>query len=134
MNLRQLRIRLDVRRGAESFSDPWPRVPSFSRPEWRPPCDVYETSQEWVLEAEIAGVEEADLEVLLYEDGLVVQGTRSWRGPASGERDLRVHAAEIRYGSFRIALRLPPALDRTRARASYDRGLLVVRIPKRGAA
>ncbi len=129
--LRQVRIRYTRFGDAamEVFADPWLRLPSVARPEWRPPCDVLETGAEWIVKADLAGLEEEDFEVLLYEDGLVVEGRRRWARPAEAG-EVRVHAAEIRHGPFRVALRLPEAVDREGASASYDRGLLVIRLPK----
>ncbi len=131
VRLRRLRIRYARREElpAEAFGVSWERLPFVAGPEWRPPCDVYETPAEWIIKAEIAGLEEQDVEVQLYEDTLVIEGRRPWRG--SGEDvDVRVHAAEIRHGSFRLAIRLPEAIDREGATRSYERGLLVVRLPK----
>ncbi len=119
--------------GAEVAADPWRRLPPVARPEWRPPCDVLETGSEWIVKADLAGLEEEDFEVMLYQDGLVVEGRRRWASPAGGQ-DVRVHAAEIRHGPFRLAVRLPEAVDRDAAGATYERGLLVVRLPKAGTA
>ncbi len=117
----------------ETFADPWLRLPSVARPEWRPACDVLETGSEWVVKAELAGLEEDAFEVLLYEDGLVVEGRRPWGAAPSGA-DVRVHAAEIRHGAFRLALRLPGTVERDDASVTYDRGMLVVRLPKARSA
>ncbi len=133
--LRHLRIRYlrYGEAGMEVPADPWQRLPSVARPEWRPPCDVLETGSEWIVKADVSGLEEEDFEVMLYQDGLVVEGRRRWVSPATNQ-DVRVHAAEIRHGPFRLAVRLPDAVDRDAAGASYERGLLVVRLPKVRAA
>jgi HSP20 family protein len=101
----------------------------MAAPEWRPPCDVAESAEEWHVTAELGGLDEDDLEILLYEDSVVIQGVRPWRGAVEG---VRVHLAEVRYGPFRFALDLPPAVDRAAVRASYDRGMLSVVLPKAG--
>jgi HSP20 family protein len=101
----------------------------MAAPEWRPPCDVAESAEEWRVTAELGGLDEDDLEILLYEDSVVIQGVRPWRGAVEG---VRVHLAEVRYGPFRFALDLPPAVDRAAVRASYDRGMLSVVLPKAG--
>ena len=131
VHVRQVRIRY-ARYGEaamEPFVDPWLRLPSVARPEWRPPCDVLETASEWVLKAEVGGLDDDAFEVLLYEDGVVVEGRRPWGAPAGGS-DVRVHAAEIRHGPFRLELRLPDAVDRDAATVSYERGMLVLHLPK----
>lgn len=103
-----------------------------SAAEWRPPCDVTEGASGWTVRIEIGGLADDDLEILVYEDSLVVQGERPW--PGAGEAE-RVHLAELRYGRFRVAVELPPAVDRDAVEARYDRGILTVALPRalRGA-
>jgi HSP20 family molecular chaperone IbpA len=129
--LRRLRLRYTRTGGAsaELLATPWARMPAVATPEWRPACDVYETGAEWIVKAEIAGVDERDFVVLLYEDCVVVEGRRPWVAPATGA-DARVLAAEIRHGPFRLVVPLMPPVDRDAASGSYDRGLLVLRLPK----
>jgi HSP20 family protein len=103
-------------------------VAPLAPPEWRPPSDVTETAEAWTVRAELGGLDDDDFEVQLYEDSLVVQGERRWRGCPP---DVRVHAAELRYGPFRLALDLPASVDRLAAHATYDRGILAVVLPKR---
>ena len=101
-----------------------------SRPEWSPPTDVVETTTEWAVTLEIAGLREDDYEVLLYPEHLVVQGERRW--PSLGEAS-RLHRAEIRHGPFHAAVHLPwraGSIDVDRIRVDYEDGLLRVRIPK----
>src|SRR3712207_2217199 len=43
---------------------------------WRPSTDVYETSAAIGVTIELAGVDEDELDVLLYEDALVIEGQR----------------------------------------------------------
>ncbi len=129
--LRTLRIRYARGGGAsaEMFATPWAGAPALATPEWRPACDVYETGAEWIVKAEIAGVDERDVAVLLYEDCVVVEGRRPWVAPAAGA-DARVLAAEIRHGPFRLVVPLIPPVDRDAASGSYERGRLVLRLPK----
>lgn len=129
--LRQAHVRyLELRKSWEPLADLWPRLPSVARPEWRPPCDVLESRSEWIVKSELAGLGPDDFEVVLYEDGLVIEGRRPWHCSAEGPADVRVHAAEIRHGPFRLAVLLPGPMDRNRAAISYDRGILEVRLPK----
>ncbi len=131
----QIRIRYArfAEAAMETFAEPWLRLPSVGCPEWRPACDVLETGSEWIVKAELAGLEDDAFEVLLYEDGLVVEGRRPW-GVAPSGAEVRVHAAEIRHGAFRLALRLPGTVDRDAAAVAYERGMLVLRLPKARSA
>ncbi len=133
MIVRQVHVRYQIRQ-RPPLSPSWTRWPTFAEPEWQPPCDVYETDREWIVQVDVAGVDEREVEVVLYEDGLLVEGTRAWRRPGAEDEALRVYAAEIRYGPFRLARALPPGLARDAATATYERGVLLVRVPKQGSA
>lgn len=136
MRLMHLRVRYGRRRDVEpaaALAAAWAVAASarVAAPEWRPPCDVTESETAWTVRAEIGGLEDDDLEVLLYEDSLVVQGVRPWRGAGQATR---VHLAELRYGPFRFMLDLPTGVDRGAAQARYERGLVTVVLPKAGGA
>ncbi len=48
----------------------------LAQPCWRPPADVYETADAIAVTVELAGMETDELDVLLYEDALIVEGQR----------------------------------------------------------
>lgn len=98
----------------------------LAHPHWHPDTDVYEGEAALTILVEIAGVNEEALEVLLFEDALVIEGRRSLPITEEGV----YHAAGIRQGPFRVEVPLPTAVDADRVEASYDRGLLRVRVPK----
>jgi HSP20 family protein len=131
MRLTHLRIRYGRSTGtlrAAVFSTAWTAIPpAVAAPVWRPPCDVLESPSAWTVRAEIGGLADDDLEIALYEDSLVIEGTRPWPGAVA---DARVLLAELRYGPFRFELELPGEVLRSAVQASYDRGLLTVVLPK----
>jgi HSP20 family protein len=98
---------------------------------WRPDADAYETASTFEIVVDLAGVDDDDVEVQLFDDVLVVEGQR--RFPA-GPGTARYHAAGIRQGPFRLDLPLPVAVDHDRVDARYERGVLRITIPKRQAA
>lgn len=113
------------------LADAWqPHTASVSmgQPAWRPPTDVIETASEVIVLAELAGVDHEQLDVLLFEDALIVEGER--RLPAIHAAGV-YHAAEIRQGQLRLELPLPSTIDPDRVEARYERGLLELRLPKR---
>lgn len=97
------------------------------QPRWRPETDVYETAAAIVIVVELAGVEEDEVEVFLYEDAVVVEGRRSLPGCEEGGL---YHAVGIRQGPFRVEVPLPAAIDPEGVQADYERGLLRIRLPK----
>jgi HSP20 family protein len=135
MRFRQLSIRyheLVPEAAPRLLGDPWMLLLPIplARPEWRPPVDYFETNAELSIKVEVAGMSEEEFEILLYEDVLIIQGDRRWR---STPAEARFHLAEIRYGPFRLELRIPAGVDRDRVAARCERGFLIVNLPKAGA-
>ena len=94
---------------------------------WRPPADVCESESAIEVTIDLAGVDQDELDVVLYEDALIVEGRRRLTTSPSGV----YHLAEIRQGPFRLELGLPVAFDLERVDARYDQGLLRITMPKR---
>ena len=112
------------------FAETWPRHgPSVGLAQpWRPATDVLETTSEVVVTVELAGVDHEQLDVLLFEDALIVDGER--RLPPVQAAGV-FHAAEIRQGQFHLEIRLPASIDPDQIDARYERGLLEMRFLKR---
>ena len=100
---------------------------TLAHPCWRPPADIYEAADAVIVTVELAGVDADELDVLLYEDALIVSGQRRLPSVAPGGR---YHAAEIRQGWFRLEVALPTPIDPERAQAHYDQGLLQMTLSK----
>jgi HSP20 family protein len=92
----------------------------FAETFWRPPADVCESASTIVVTVDLAGIDQDDLDVVLFEDALIVEGQR--RLPV--DRGVVYHLAEIRQGPFRLELGLPAIIDQERVNARYDQGLL----------
>ncbi len=115
-----------------AFGEAWQRQPaniSMGHSFWRPATDVVETASEVIVLVELAGVDHEQLDVLLFEDALIVEGERRLPAYAAGV----YHAAEIRQGQIRLELPLPASIDPEQVDARYERGLLEMRLGKRGA-
>ena len=107
------------------------RLRLLVQPRWRPDADTYETATTVEILVDLAGVEEDDLEVQLFEDVLVVEGRRQL---PSCQEGAVYHAVGIRQGPFRVELPLPAPVDAERVEARYERGLLRITLPKRAEA
>lgn len=111
---------------------PWE---AFARPSvppthaWRPDADVCETSDRYTVTVDLAGVTEDDLELLLYPNALVVQGSRR---PPRLEADGVFHVAGIRYGPFRLEVGFAQPVSADGVTAELERGFLRVELPKLG--
>jgi len=100
---------------------------TVAQPRWRPAADIYETPSAVVVTVELAGVEQDALDVLLYEDAVVIQGRRQLPPREPGGV---YHVAEIRQGPFRVEVPLPSAVDAQHVDARYEQGLLRVTLPR----
>lgn len=96
---------------------------------WRPPMDIYETVDSFVVKIEIAGIEPSeDLKVQLNRNILTLKGYRQDRTALKKEH---YHQAELNYGPFERSIVLPNIFaEDVEPVASYANGFLEIRIPK----
>ena len=99
----------------------------FAQTYWRPPADVCESDSTIEVTVDLAGIDQDDLDVVLFEDALIVEGRRRLTGVEPG---VVYHVAEIRQGPFRLELGLPGTIDQERVDARYDQGLLRITFQK----
>lgn len=92
---------------------------------WRPPTDVYEHEDAFVVRVEIAGMKEDDFVINLDQNILVIRGVR----PDKSERRA-YHQMEINFGEFMTAVEIPAAVEAEQVRAEYQNGFLWVHLPK----
>ena len=109
-----------------------PRIVFSPYAQWMPAVDMYETDTEIVAVFDLAGVDATQTEVRAEAHALTVRGVRrERRSTQSPGENCTYHALEIAYGRFERVLHLPPSVDTSAAEASYNDGLLEVRLPKR---
>jgi HSP20 family protein len=98
---------------------------SLSR--WIPAMDLVETEGEFVLRADLPGLSEEDVKIELEDNVLTIKGERK---AEHEERKEGYYRVERSSGSFARSLTLPEGVDADAVEASFDRGVLEVRIPK----
>ena len=89
--------------------------------------DVSETEKEIKVRAELPGVDEKDIEVMLADDVLTIKGEKRVEEERKGGNH---HVVERSYGSFARSLRLPAGIDKEQVHATFDKGVLTVTLPK----
>jgi HSP20 family protein len=94
---------------------------------WAPHVDVYETPDEYIAIAELAAVYSGDVTIEISGEEVAITGQRSPAEPPVGANCLQL---EIPFGAFERRLVLPTSVDPVRASASFEDGLLTVRLPK----
>ena len=101
--------------------------PALASGGWTPLVDVYETAEGFVVQLEVPGIAEEDIEVHVDGDTLVVRGQRQ---PMSRSRPDSFHRMERSYGSFSRSFQLSADVDPERVSARFKDGLLRVELPK----
>jgi HSP20 family protein len=94
---------------------------------WLPAMDLVESDDHFLLRADLPGMGEDDVKLELEDGVLTVSGERK---AEHEERKEGYHRLERAYGSFSRSLTLPEGVDPAAVEASFDRGVLEVRIPK----
>ena len=93
---------------------------------WTPAVDILETSDQYIVIAEVAGMRRDDLDIRVHEGRLTIAGERRERTPQCEQ----YHRVERGHGRFSRAFALPEAIDVERVSADLKEGLLTVTIPK----
>jgi len=96
-----------------------------------PPVNIFDTGEGLAVIAEIPGVDPKSISVSGQGHSLTVKGER--RRETSTEAS-GYHRRERSFGEFSRSIQLPEQLDLDKAAATYDAGILSVRIPKAEAA
>src|SRR5688572_4499801 len=109
-------------RAAFGPSAGWPTA----RAAFTPAAEIVRDGEDAVVRLELPGVDVAnDVTVELADSSLVVRGER--RDERAENRDGRT-LREVRYGSFRRAFALPTHVSADAVTASYDAGVLTLRV------
>jgi|SRR6187402_18575 HSP20 family protein len=101
--------------------------PGRATQNWVPSLDVWETDSEVVYAFDLPGIPQDKISIETKEDTLTVSAERERREEAADEGFYRF---ERRYGTFARAVGLPQGVDQDQISASYDNGVLEVRVPK----
>jgi HSP20 family protein len=100
---------------------------------WVPAIDLLETKDAYVVRAELAGVDRANIDITFEKNILTISGQKPSMVDGRDE-EIRVFAAERVSGSFSRSLRMPEHIDGDKIEAEHKDGLLTVTIPKAAVA
>jgi len=110
----------------------WDRV-FWERPlaricEWVvPSLDLSETKDNFVVKAEVPGMDAKDISISLTGDVLTIKGEKKQE---KEEKEEDYHVVERCYGSFSRSIRLPAEVESGKVEASYKHGILRITLPK----
>lgn len=89
--------------------------------------DVFQTADEIIVIAPIAGVFIDDIVINITDDVLVIKGVRDFKFTVE---DGDYFTKECFWGGFSRSVILPEAVDTSKVSASFKNGILTVKIPK----
>ncbi len=92
--------------------------------------DMYETKDAVVVKSGLPGVKPEDVDITITGDTLTIRGETKEEKEDKGDNEENYLRRERRYGSFVRSVTLPGDLQVDKAEASFDNGMLTLRIPK----
>ncbi len=113
------------------FGDEWFMPERFGVSRFAPAFDVSETDDEFLVKAELPGVDPKDVEVSLSGNVLTVKGEKR-EGKEEKHEDR--HRVERSFGSFSRSFTLPSEVKEDSVKAAYKDGVLSLNLPKADSA
>lgn len=99
----------------------------FGQGSFMPAIDVYQTENDVVVKTPLAGVDPEKVSISVENDVLTIEGTSEEKTEVD---DKEYYRKEIRSGSFHRSVALPVAVNGDKAKAVFEKGMLVITIPK----
>ncbi len=95
---------------------------------FRPAIEVKETSKDYKIKIELAGVKKEDIDVELYENGIVLHAESKFEKEEEKEN---LHTSEFRYGKFSRTIPLDKPIDLDTAKSEFKHGILKITLEKK---
>lgn len=94
-----------------------------------PSANTRETDEAFFIDIAAPGVQKEDFKIKIQKDHLIVSSNIENKEGSAEEYKRR----EFDYSKFRRSFRLKDNIDRDQIKASYDLGVLTIRLPKLNA-
>lgn len=96
----------------------------------RMPLDVIENDEEFVVKADVAGIDPDNIEITYTDNNLSIKGEMTEERDEEGEEG-RYHLRERRYGTFSRTISMPGSVDVEGIEAETKNGVLRIHLPKK---
>jgi HSP20 family protein len=100
----------------------WPKMPAV---------DVIESEKGYEITADLPGMDEKNIEVKVSDGVLTMKGERQ---EEKEEKKKDYYLQERSFGSFQRSFELPESVDADKIEASFKKGVLTVKLPKKPEA
>ena len=98
---------------------------------WSPVVDIEETEHDYVIRAELPGMDKDKVKVTVEDGVLTLSGERDLERTVEGKT---YHRIERSHGTFSRSFTLPEESDAENVAAQFTNGVLAVRVAKREEA
>jgi len=95
--------------------------------EWSPTVDISESKDDFIIKAELPGMDEKDINVSISENVLTIKGEKK---KEEEEKDEHHHFCERCYGTFQRSFQLPTNVQGDKVEVTLDKGVLMITLPK----
>jgi HSP20 family protein len=95
--------------------------------EWLPVLDVSETKDEYVVKAEIPGIDAKDIDISLSDGMLTIRGEKKQE---KEQKEENYHLVERSYGAFTRSIQLGGEVQADKIKAECKNGILKIVLPK----
>jgi HSP20 family protein len=122
--IREMQHQMD--RLMEEFSA-WPSLETAATGTLSPRCNVSEDGNNYYIKFEIPGIKKDQIKVELNNNVLSVSAERKEEVKKEDEKQ---YFAELSYGSYFRSMTLPTAVDEKKVDATFENGILALKLPK----
>jgi len=96
-----------------------------------PSIDIKENDKEFIIKAELPGVEEKDIDVTVTNDSVTIKGEKK---EEKEDKDKNYYYMERSYGFFSRVIPLEAEIEANKTEASFKNGILNIKILKNQGA
>lgn len=98
---------------------------------WNPAIDIYESDDNFLVKADLPGMEKKDIDISIHDGTLTIKGEKKLENEYKDKSYVR---AERYHGSFTRSIDFPSDVESDKIKASYKDGVLELLIPKKEEA
>ncbi len=96
--------------------------------DWSPSVDIEEDANQYLIKADLPGVDKENIDVKLENGMLSIRGEKSTE--TETDKGGKHHRRERFHGTFARSFTLPDSIDADKVDAAYKDGVLTLAIPK----